>query len=62
MIYRRELAMKIAIKEELCFCTHRDTLVFLEAAWLQETYVDGHVCLDYEAMLKEVGYASLRSI
>ena len=54
-VYLREFAIKIAVKDAFCLCTDRDTLVLLEAAWLQQPYIDERVSLNHEAMLQEVG-------
>lgn len=58
-MYRKEMEMKITIKEQLCFCTDKRALLFYSTAWIQEPYIEKAVNLNFEAMLKEVGHPSL---
>lgn len=58
-MFRKEVELKTGIKEELFFCSNKDTLVFYEAAWLHQPYIEKFVNLNFEAMLKEVGHTSL---
>lgn len=58
-MFRKEVELKMCIKEELSFCSNKDTLIFYEAAWLHQPYIEKFVNLNFEAMLKEVGHTSL---
>lgn len=58
-MYRKEIEWKTTIKEELCLCTDKNTLIFYSTAWVHQPYIDKSVNLNFEAMLKETGYPSI---
>ncbi|XKL65166.1 hypothetical protein PGB90_005252 [Kerria lacca] len=55
-MYRREIKSKVVIKEEICFCSNKNLIIFYTTSWFHQPYIDKSVNLSLEIMLKEVGH------
>lgn len=52
-MYQKELKMKRCVLENICHCVDRNSVMFYNATWIHEPYIDINVTLLLDSILLE---------